>query len=179
MIAINKFWLFETKILDPFIFNETDGVDVTMADERTINVLSIDTVDFFFDEVANATFSWQVRYGGEDNGATVSTGKTEIKYDLKWNMPNYSLEVIETIVGGEWSVVVETIGGDRLTTFARFEAENYDFQSDQLNEMQLNGALTSSRLYKVNSLNIGAIENTIDRDFVCSQVNDKNFIEIT
>lgn len=179
MIAVNKFWLFKTKILDPFIFNTTDGVDVTMSGEKSIDDLCIHNVEFFFDNVVNGTFSWQVRYGGEDVGATVSTGKNEMKYKLMWNMPNFSIEVIERIVGGEWSAVIETIGGDRLVTFARFQAENYDFQSDQLNEMELEGELTSARIYTVNSLGILNIENVIDREFICSQINNRNFIPIT
>jgi len=178
MIAVNKMWLFRTSILDPFIFETTDGVGVIMESERVINQLSLSLADFYFDNTAMGALSWTALYGGEDQGATEANGKSELSYELTFDFPNYSPEMVERLVGNEWAVMVETVGGDRLVIFARLEADGYDFESDQKGQMVLKSGRTSAKPYRVLSYAITTVTYTIDREFICDLVNDKNFIEI-
>lgn len=178
MISINKLWLFQTSIHDPFIFETTDGISITMESERVLELLTIANADFYFDNTAMGVLSWSAMYGGEDNGATVATGKSELSYELMFDFPNYSLEMVERLVGNEWACLIETTGRDRLVIFARLEADGYDFENDQKGQMVLKSGKTSARPYKVESFTVSAVTYTIDREFICNKITKGNFINI-
>jgi hypothetical protein len=178
MIAANKIWLFQTGILDPFIFETTDGIAIRMESERVIELLTIATAVFYFDNTANGVLNWSTMYGGEDTGATVVTGKSEVSYELMFDFPNYSPEMIERLIGNEWAVLIETAGRDRLIIFARFEADGYDFENDQKGQVVLKSGRTSSKPYRVLSATVTQVTYTIDREYICNLVNVQNFIPI-
>lgn len=179
MIALNKIWLFKTSILDPFIFDATDGITATMESERVIDLLTIANADFYFDNTVMGMLSWSVMYGGEDLTATLTTGKSEISYELTFEFPNYSLEMIEILVGNEWACLVETSGRDRIVIFARLEGEGYDWENDQKGQLVLKSSRrSSSRPYKVKSFSVNNVTHTITRDFICDKMNIDNFINI-
>lgn len=179
MISLNKIWLFKTGLVDPFIFEDIDGLSIVMDSERKVRSINVETVNFFLDNVIRGVFMYETKYGGEDDGVTVNTGKSEVKYEIRFEPPNFSLEVVDELTGGEWSAIVETTGGDLLLTLARFQPENYSFENDQRGEFTLTAEWSNSRLYLVDDFTFGTIIRTIDRRFICNRVNSQNFIPIT
>ena len=49
MIQVDRIWLFETQVMDPYFFGKIDGVEITMRDERTISLLNLDKCEYYLD----------------------------------------------------------------------------------------------------------------------------------
>ena len=166
MIQIEKIWLFETEVLDPYYFGTVDGVEVFMKDERTVSLLSLDNVAYFLNGVTKSGFSWSSKYGGEDRGVLTTLGKQEYEYELSFDLPLYSGRIVDEMTGRLFSFICEKRNGQRFVVFGQFYSNSFDIDNEQQNRLTLKTDLTNAQMYNVESLNIGNIADSID----CSQV---------
>ena len=166
IIQIERLWLYETIITDPFIFEKTDGVDITMSDnildtDRVIELLDIDTAVFFIDTVLKGGISVTGGYGGEDHNPLVNTGKVSAAYQIEFNLPIGRSIITEQLLGKEFSVVAMRRDLTMFAFFARFTIKNVSIDNDVLQRVSLTSEMGSHPLYDVNNLNVTLVINVI------------------
>lgn len=174
MIQVDRIWLFETQVMDPYFFGKIDGVEITMRDERTISLLNLDKCEYYLDSVVKGGFSWSSKYGGEDQGALSSLGKQEYDYELTFDLPLYSGKIIDEITGRLFSVLCERRNGTRFVVLGEFRADDFSIYNEHLNTITLSTSNTSAELYNVDSLNIGVINDTINCSAVSGNLDQFN-----
>ena len=87
VIQIEKIWLFETEVSDPYNFDKVDGVEVVLRDDRTLESLSVDRAVYYISTISKSGLTYSKEYGGEDNESFNSDGKTRTTYNLSFNLP--------------------------------------------------------------------------------------------
>jgi hypothetical protein len=174
MIQVEKIWLFETQVLDPYFFGKIDGVEVTPKDERTISLLNLDNVAYELNGVVTGGFSWTAKYGGEDSGILTTLGKQEYEYELMFDLPLYSGRIIDEMTGRLFSVVCEKRNGQRFVVFAQFRAEDYNIDNEAKNRITLKSDQTNAKMYNVESLNIVTVADSITCDEVFANLDKSN-----
>jgi len=162
MIPVDKIWLFETDILDPYFIGEKDGITVTLENDDLIDFINIKTVTYFMNTIVKGAFKETFKYGGEDAGIAESTGKSEKAYELQFNMPIENRDNLNRFAGSQYSLLGERVDGSKFIVFGQFEADDLEVDNRVQNRMTLKTDDTSARLFEVNSLNIENIEYIID-----------------
>ena len=162
LIQVERIYLFETSVSDPFFLGTVDGITTKMENERTIEVLDITTAQFFIDFVGRGGLTYTVNYGGEDNDAIDTYGKSQTKYSLDFNMPMYSQKMVEELVGKQFSLLGMRRDRTYFAIFGLFEAEAFKIDNEVQQRITLKTGLTSSKIFGVQSFNIGAITHTIN-----------------
>lgn len=163
VVQTERIWLFETILSDPFIFEKTDGIDITMSpnDDRLIELLDIDTAVFYIDTVLKGGLGREVGYGGEDHLPISSNGKTSASYDLDFNIPLDSDTLIEQLLGKEYSIVGMRRDLSMFACFARFVAKPLKIDNEVLQRMTLETDDGNHILFELNSLNVTEVINVI------------------
>lgn len=165
-VQIEKIWLFETQVTNPFFLGEKDGVTVKMLNPRTIELLDIVSVYFFYDVIARGGLTYSVKYGGEDDEIQESYGKSHHDYTLELNMPTQSQNLIEKLVGKEFSIAAMRRDLSFFTIFGRFVCNSLDVDNEQQQRVKFQARNTNARMFNVISFNIQNIVNVIDPDVV-------------
>lgn len=171
MIQIDKIWLFESEVIDPFYFGSIDGVEIDMKDERTISLINIDVCEYVINTVGKGGFTWDSNYGGEDKGALTTLGKQEYDYELSFDLPLYSGRIIDEMSGRLFSVVCERRNGTRFVVLAQFQTDPIKIEDEQVSRVVMKSGRTSAQLYNCNSLNIGTINDEINCSTVHSNID--------
>lgn len=166
IIQIERLWLYETIITDPFIFEKTDGVDITMSNDfgdtdRVIELLDIDKAIFFIDTVLKGGLSLTAGYGGEDHNPLVNTGKVSVAYEIEFNIPIGRSIITEALLGKEFSIVAMRRDLTMFALFARFTIKNVDIDNDVLQRVSLTSEVGNHPIYDVNNLNVTLVVNVI------------------
>ena len=174
MIQLDKVWLFESSVMDPFFLGSKDGVSINMKDERTMSLISVDTCEYVINSVGNSTFSWSAGFGGEDMSVLSSMGKQEYSYELSFDLPLYSGRIIDEMCGRLFSVICERRNGSRFAVMGQFQSDSFNIDNEHKNRMTFSSGNTSARMYNVDSINIGQINDTIDLSQVCSNLDESN-----
>lgn len=166
IIQVERLWLYEAIITDPFIFEKTDGVDITMSDnildtDRVIELLDIDTAVFFINTVLKGGLSVTAGYGGEDHNPLVNTGKVSAAFEVEFNLPIGRSIITEQLLGKEFSVVGMRRDLTLFAFFARFTIKNVSIDNDVLQRVSLTSKMGAHPIYEVNNLNVDIIINVI------------------
>ena len=166
IIQIERLWLYEVVITDPFIFEKTDGVDITMSDsfgdtDRVIELLDIDKAIFFIDTVLKGGLSVSAGYGGEDHNPLVNTGKVSVSYEIEFNLPIGRSIITEALLGREFSIVAMRRDLTMFALFARFTIKNVNIDNDVLQRVSLTSVMGNHPIYDVNNLNVTLVVNVI------------------
>ena len=120
MIPINKIWLFETEILDPYFIGIKDGIEVILKNDDVIDFINIQTVTYFMNTQVKGAFKEVFKYGGEDGGIAESTGKSEKEYELEFNMPIENRDNLNRFAGSLYSLLGERVDGSKFIVFGQF-----------------------------------------------------------
>ena len=161
VIQVEKLFLFQTIIEDPFIFEEVDGVDIVMESDRVIETLNVQTAVFFIDVVAKSGLKYTRKYGGEDTDSASSFGKTTGNYEIIFNLPVLSQKTIERMVGREFSIFGMRRDLTYFLILGKFTAENLKIDNDVQQRISLSCENTQAKIYDVKAFNFEEIENII------------------
>lgn len=166
IIQVERLWLYEAIITDPFIFEKTDGIEITMSDDlldtdRVIELLDIDKAVFFINTVLKGGLSLNAGYGGEDHNPLVNTGKVRAAYEIEFNLPIGRSIITEQLLGKEFSIVAMRRDLTLFALFARFTINNVSIDNDVLQRVSLTSEMGNHPLYEVNNLNVDLIVNVI------------------
>jgi hypothetical protein len=162
-IQLERIWLFETNITDPFIFNKTDGVDITMnsTDDRVIELIDIDTAIYYIDTIAKGGLNRVVSYGGEDHFPVSNNGKVSFKHSISFNVPVYENQTLEQLVGKEFSMVGMRRDLSQFACFGRFVCKKLNIDNELINRVTLDSNTGNQSLFELNSINITEVINVI------------------
>ena len=166
IIQTEQIWLFETSITDPFFFGTKDGVQATMSNPRSIALLDIAAVSFYMDQVVKGGLTYSIKYGGEDNEIQESYGKSAQGYKLEANIPTVSEKLIEKLVGKEFSLLAMRRDGTFFVIFARLVVDGFDIDNVVRQRVTFKAANTNTRIYNVESFNVGPIDESITCDTI-------------
>ena len=163
IVQVERLWLFETLVSDPYIFEKTDGVDITMnsIDDRLIELLSIDVAIFYVDTILKGGLSRELEYGGEDNFPFRTNGKISAEYTIQFNLPLENEDFIEQMVGKEFSLVGMRRDLSLFSCFSRFTARPLSIDNEVLQRIELKASSGNHVLYELNSLNVDEVINVI------------------
>lgn len=166
IIQVERLWLYEAIIADPFIFEKTDGIDITMSDnvldtDRVIELLDLDKAIFYIDTVLKGGLSVTGGYGGEDHNPLVNPGKVSAAYQIEFNLPIGRSIITEALLGREYSVVGMRRDLTMFAFFARFTIKNVSIDNDVLQRVSLTSKEGNYPLYEVNNLNVSLVVNVI------------------
>lgn len=163
-IQIERLYLFETSVKDPYFLGTRDGVEVTFTADnaRNIETLEIETVYFYFDVIGKCGLSYSMGYGGEDNDILNSYGKSQQSYTLEVNMPTDNQRFLEELVGKQFSLLAMRRDLTHFVIFGQFECDNLDIDNELIKRVRFKTNNTNARLLTVNSFNITEIINVID-----------------
>jgi len=164
LIQVEKIYLFETSVSDPFFFGEKDGVTALLLNPRIIEQINIKTVYFFLDSVAKGGLTYTMKYGGEDADIFDNYGKSEQDYKLEFNLPTISQRVVEEMTGKQFSLLAMRRDGSHFIIFAQFTAEPFEVDNIIQKRMVLRATNTNARLFNVQSFNIETIIESITED---------------
>ena len=165
-IQVEKVWLFETQVTNPIFLGTKDGITTTLLNPRTINLLDIVSVYFYFDTIARAGLTYNIKYGGEDDEIQESYGKTYQDYTLEVNMPTVSQNLIEKLIGKEFALAGMRRDLSRFAIFGRFICQNLSIDNEVQQRVRFEAKNSQARMFNVQSFNIEQIENIIDPDLV-------------
>lgn len=163
VIQIERIYLFETLLSDPFIFEKTDGIDVVMSEsnDRVIQFLDIDKAIFYADTVLKGGLQRVKEYGGEDTMPNTADAKHSSEYTLQFNLPLENESFVEQMVGKEFSLVGMRRDLTMVACFGRFQARPLDIDNELLQRIELRSELGNHILYEVNTLNVTEVINII------------------
>lgn len=161
VIQVERLWLFQTIVSDPFIFEEIDGVDIIMENERVIKNLDVNTAIFFIDNIAKSGLNYTKKYGGEDTDVFNSFGKTTTTYEITFNLPVLSQATIERMIGREFSVFGMRRDLSYFAIFGKFVAENVKIDNEVQQRVSLVCENTQAKIYDVKQFNFDIVENII------------------
>jgi len=163
VIQLERLYLFETLLTDPFIFEKTDGISVTMSptDDRFIELLDIDKAVFYVDTVLKGGLQRTKEYGGEDFQPFTANAKHSSEYSLEFNMPLENESYLEQMIGKEFSIVGMRRDLSLFTCFARFRARPLDIDNELLQRIELRTDLGNHIMYEVENLNVTEVINII------------------
>lgn len=166
-IQVEKLYLFETSVIDPFFFGTKDGVSTQFSNGRTIQLLDIVSVYFFLDNIAKSGLTYSLGYGGEDTDIEESYGKSTYEYELEFNFPSFQQRLLEELVGKEFSILCMRRDLSFFVIFGRFVCQNLSIDNEVQQRLKFVSKGTNSKMYNVNSFNITTIENVVDEgDFI-------------
>lgn len=165
-IQVNKIWLFETQVTNPFFLETIDGVTTSMLNSRTINLLDIVSVYFFFDNIARGGMTHSIGYGGEDDQIIDSYGKSTSSYKIEFNVPTVSQNLLEKLVGKEFAIVGMRRDLSRFCVFGRFTCSSLNVDNEVLQRVSFESNDTNAKMFNVQSMNITTIENVIDSSYL-------------
>ena len=162
-IQLERIYLFETSVVDPFFFGEKDGVTATMVADnpRIIDTLNIVTVFFYFVDTAKGGLAYNMKFGGEDSGISDSYGKSLTEYELQLNMPTSNQRQVEELVGKEFSILCMRRDLSHFVIFGQFICESFEIDNEIQQRISFKTGKTSAKLFGVNSFNIENIVNPI------------------
>jgi hypothetical protein len=161
IVQTERIYLFETEAKDPYFFGTVDGVTATMADERRIDFLDINTVYFFIDTVSKGGLQYTKEYGGEDVGLFDTAGKVSTSYRLEFNLPLLSQRTIDAMMGREFSILAMRRDLTYFCIFGRFVAQDLEVDNEVLQRVTMQSSANDARIFEVNSFNITNILNNI------------------
>ena len=162
LVQVEKIYLFETSVNDPYFLGTIDGVTSKMVNARVIELIDIEKVFFFIDFIGKGGLKYKNKYGGEDTDITDSYGKLQNDYTLEFNMPVYSQNLIEQLVGKQFSLLGMRRDKTFFVIFGQFEAENFDIDNEVQQRITFKTRTTNSKMYTVQSYNITEIVNVVD-----------------
>lgn len=166
IIQVERLWLFEAIIPDPFIFEKTDGIDITMSDDildtdRVIELLDIDKAVFYIDTVLKGGLSLTTGYGGEDYNPLVNNGKVSAAYQIDFNIPIGRPIITERLLGKEYSIVAMRRDLTLFALFARFTIKSVNIDNEVLQRVSLTSKEGAHPIYEVDNLNVDIVINVI------------------
>lgn len=161
MINATKIWLFETSVNDPYFFGEKDGIEVTMQDQDTIALLSINTVVYRMTSAVHGSFGFTPRYGGDAVAPSSFYGQAQYEYELQFNLPLLGKVDNDRFWGKQYSVLYQSYN-DIYVIFASFDAQPLTIDNEYIQRITLRTQRTTAKRFKVQSLNITSIINDID-----------------
>jgi len=162
LIQVEKIYLFETSVNDPYFLGTIDGVTAKMVTPRYIELLDILKVFFFIDFIGKGGLSYTMRYGGEDTDIVDSYGKSQASYSLEFNMPVMSQNLIEQLAGKQFSLLAMRRDKTFFVIFGQFEMENFKIDNEVQQRVTFKTGYTNSKIYTVQSYNITEIVNVVD-----------------
>lgn len=162
VVQVERIWLFETSLTDPYQFNTVDGVTCTMSSDRVVDNLNVGTATFYITSIAKAGLSYTKKYGGEDVDAISQYGKTITDFNLQFNLPLLAQETIERIVGREYSFLAMRRDLTYFVCFGRFSCDNLKIDNEVQQRVSFTSSNTMAKMYDVNSYNFDIIENEIN-----------------
>jgi hypothetical protein len=169
-IQLEKIWLFETQVSDPFYIGTKDGVSAKMIDPRTIELLDIETVYFFIDVIGKGGLTYNLKYGGEDSEIMQTYGKSHSDYTIMFNVPTQSQRILEDLIGKQFSLVGMRRDLSRFAIFGQFECEELAIDNEVQQRVRFVAKNTNARIYNIQSLNITQIINTITEDDIADLI---------
>jgi hypothetical protein len=158
---VEKIWLFETEISDPYIFGKVDGVEILMQNDRLIKNISVDKAVFYISTIGKAGLTYTKKYGGEDIDSLTNNGKTRTDYTITFNLPVLSQGTITRMFGREYSVLGMRRDGTFFLCLGRFVAENLRIDNQVQQRISLSCENSQAKLYDVISYNFAIEENVI------------------
>ena len=170
VIQVEKIWLFETEVVDPYFFEKVDGVEVTMESDTEIRNINIDKATFFVGSVGKGGLSITKKYGGENVDSLNITGKTVNTYDLEFNLPVVLNNVIDQMIGREFSILIMKRDRTHEVCFGRFVAENLKIDNEVQQRVSMKCENTQSKFYKANTFNFSFVETNLTE---CNLVNNE------
>lgn len=160
-IQVEKLWLFETLVSDPFFLGENSGVTATMVNPRIISFLNIVTVFFLIDNIGKSGLNYSISYGGEDQEIAESYGKNSGSYEVSFNLPVREQKKIEKMIGRQFSVMGMRRDQSLFVIFGQFEAEALNVDNEVQQRVTFKAKNTNAKIFTVQSMNIEEILNTI------------------
>lgn len=166
IVQTERIWLFETLLTDPFIFEKVDGITVTMSEnnDRLIQFIDIDKAVFYIDTIQKGGLQRTLGYGGEDHLPVTNNGKINAEYSLEFNLPLDRPNIVEQMIGKEFSIIAMRRDLSHFCSFARFVAKDLDIDNEVLQRISLETNTGSHILFEVNSFNITEVINVIGTD---------------
>lgn len=163
VIQCERIWLFETTLSDPYIFDKTDGIDVLMSpdNDQNIQLLDIDKAVFFIDTVLKGGLTKELGYGGEDTRPLTTNGKVSATYSLAFNIPLDDDDIIDQLVGKEFSIVCMRRNFSLFSIFGRFESKKLEIDNEILQRITFETELGNHIVYELGSLNVTEVINII------------------
>ena len=163
VVQTERIWLFETILTDPFIFDETDGINITMSpdNDRLIELLDIDKAIFYIDSILKGGITREVEYGGEDHMPVTNNGKTSASYALNFNMPLDDDNLLEQIMGKEFSLIGMRRDLSMFVSFGRFTAKKLAIDNEVLQRLFFECKTGNHILFDLNSVNVTEVINII------------------
>lgn len=163
VIQVERLFLYEALIPDPFIFVKTDGIDVTMSEtnDRVIEFLDIDKAVFLIDIVLKGGITATLNYGGEDHLPSSANAKLSSEFSIEFNMPIDDPKLIAQLLGLEFSMVGMRRDLTFFAIFGRFTAQVLNIDNDVLQRVTLTTNRENHIIYDVNNLNVTEVINII------------------
>lgn len=163
VIQVERLWLFETLINNPFYFNKIDGIEITMSEsnDRRIELLDLEKAIFYVDTVLKGGLNVNTEYGGEDHLPITNNGKTMNSYSVQFNIPLENTNIIEQMIGKEFSLIGMRRDLSFFACFARFIADDLDIDNEVLNRVTLESELGNEILFELNNFNVTEVVNII------------------
>ena len=171
IIQTNQIWLFETSITDPFFFGTKGGIQATMSNPRSIAFIDIAEVAFYMDHIVKGGITYSIKHGGEDNEIQESYGKSTQGYTFEANIPTLSEKLIEKLIGKEFSLLAMRADGSFFVIFARLTVDGFDIDNEVRQRVAFKAANTNTRIYNVESFNVGTIDESITHDTICELID--------
>jgi hypothetical protein len=161
-IQVERIWLFETVLADPFFLGTKDGITPVLSDGRTIDTLTIDLALFKIEVNAKGGLVYNAEYGGEDHSLTSSNGNYTSDYSLEFNVPLDNQTIIEKLIGNEVAVLGERRDGTFFTIFGQFTAEAFDIDNLLLKRVTLTSGNTNALIFEVTTPTVSAVLHEIN-----------------
>jgi hypothetical protein len=168
LIQVEQIWLFECSITDPFIFEKTDGVNITMSadDDKTIENLSIDKAEFYIRDILKGGLQSSNSYGGKDIYPLSQLGKASTLQRFEFNFPADDEMRVRNMIGKEYCVLGMKRDRTYFVSFARYTVPELMIDNDVIQRVSLQGSKGSQQLYTVNNINVTEVVNTIECESV-------------
>ena len=161
IIPLNKIWLFQSEITDPFIFNDRDDIAIVMSsdDDRVIENITVASANWLIDTYGKGGLVATKKYGGEDSLPISAGGKISYEYSLSFNFDLADDGLVDQLIGGEYSFIGQKIDKSYICSFPRMIASDLPVDNDVIRRVEVESEEGGAILFKANNINIQSVIN--------------------
>ncbi len=153
--------LFECDVTDPFNLGRYGCVECKMLTDKVLEELTVYGSSLQLRAGGRVGFTYEISHGGEDTSVGYTFGEVLYKYTVSFDLPSHDQTVIERIMGGEFSALIERPRLGRLAIFDNLVAKKTKFDNGTVQRVTLESQWVPGKMYEVQNLNLNPPANEI------------------